>query len=61
MLTETRACAQAALALIRMLHKEPDLLEHMAEKVVGLLKDRSHGVLNSALQLITEVRDERIG
>lgn len=46
---------QSALALIRMLHKEPDLLEHMAEKVVGLLKDRSHGVLNSALQLIIEI------
>lgn len=45
---------KAALATIRLFKKEPDLIEHMAESVVGLLKDRAHGVLVTGLQLIAE-------
>lgn len=46
---------KAALATIRLLKKEPDLIEHMSERIVGLLKDRAHGVLVTGIQLITEV------
>ena len=46
---------KAALATIRLLRKEPDLIEHMSERIVGLLKDRSHGVLVSGVQLMIEV------
>mmetsp|Transcript_20750 Transcript_20750/g.29830 ORF Transcript_20750/g.29830 Transcript_20750/m.29830 type:complete len:839 (+) Transcript_20750:87-2603(+) len=46
---------KAALATIRLLKREPDLIEHMSERIVGLLKDRSHGVLITGIQLMTEV------
>ena len=46
---------KAALATIRLLKKEPDLIEHMSERIVSLLKDRAHGVLVTGIQLITEV------
>jgi AP-1 complex subunit gamma-1 len=46
---------KAALATIRLLKKEPDLIEHMSERIVGLLKDRAHGVLVTGIQLMTEV------
>jgi AP-1 complex subunit gamma-1 len=46
---------KAALATIRLFKKEPDLIEHMTESVIGLLKDRAHGVLITGLQLIAEV------
>lgn len=46
---------KAALATIRLIKKEPDLVEHMSEKIVALLKDRAHGVLITGLQLIIEV------
>lgn len=49
---------KAALALIRLLKKEPDLLEGMDDRIVALLKDRSHGVLITGLQLIIEVINE---
>lgn len=48
---------KAVLATIRLLRKEPDLLEHFGERIAGLLKDRAHGVLISGLQLIMEVLD----
>lgn len=48
---------KAVLATIRLLRKEPDLLEHFGERIAGLLKDRAHGVLISGLQLIIEVLD----
>lgn len=48
---------KAALAMIRLITKEPDLIEHVSEKVIALLKDRSHGVLITGLQLLTEVVD----
>lgn len=36
---------KAALATVRLLKKDPDLIEHMSESVLALLKDRAHGVL----------------
>lgn len=48
---------KAALAAIRLLKKEPDLIEHMSERIVALLKDKAHGVLISALQLMIDVLD----
>jgi len=48
---------KAALATIRLLKKEPDLIEHMAERIVALLKDRAHGVLLTGIQLMIEVLD----
>lgn len=49
---------KAALAAIRLLKKEPDLIEGMEERIVALLKDRSHGVLITGLQLVIEVLHE---
>lgn len=46
---------KAALACIRLLKKEPDLIEHMGDRIVALLKDKSHGVLISGIQLMTDV------
>ena len=46
---------KASLAAIRLLKKEPDLIEHMSDKIVALLKDRSHGVLITGIQLMIEV------
>mmetsp|Transcript_18114 Transcript_18114/g.18172 ORF Transcript_18114/g.18172 Transcript_18114/m.18172 type:complete len:870 (+) Transcript_18114:126-2735(+) len=46
---------KAALATIRLLRKEPDLVEHMSDRIISLLKDRAHGVLITGVQLITEV------
>ena len=48
---------KATLATIRLLKKEPDLIEHMSERIVALLKDRAHGVLLTGLQLMIEVLD----
>lgn len=48
---------KATLATIRLLKKEPDLIETMAERIVSLLKDRAHGVLLTGLQLMIEVLD----
>lgn len=46
---------KAALATIRLLKKEPDLIEGMADKIVALLKDRSHGVLITGIQVVIEI------
>lgn len=48
---------KAALAAIRLLKKEPDLIEHMADRIVALLKDRAHGVLITGIQLMIDVLD----
>jgi AP-1 complex subunit gamma-1 len=48
---------KAALAVIRLLKKEPDLIEHMAGRIVALLKDKAHGVLITGLQLMIDVMD----
>lgn len=49
---------KAALATIRLLKKEPDLLEGMEDRIIALLKDRSHGVLITGVQLVLEVLEE---
>ena len=46
---------KAALATIIVLKRVPDLAEDFVDKIVALLKDRSHGVLISAVQLMIEV------
>ena len=48
---------KAALATIRLIKKEPDLIEHMSERIVALLKDRAHGVLLTSMQLMLEALD----
>lgn len=48
---------KAALATIRLLKKEPDLIEHMASIVPDLLKDKAHGVLISGIQLMIDILD----
>lgn len=46
---------KAALAFIRILKRMPELAEDYIDCIVGLLKDRSHGVLLTAVQLIARV------
>ncbi|CAM9563448.1 unnamed protein product, partial [Discosporangium mesarthrocarpum] len=36
---------KAALCMVRVLNKCPELVEDFVGRVVGLLKDRSHGVM----------------
>ena len=48
---------KASLAAIRLLKKEPDLIEQLGERIVSLLKDKAHGVLITGLQLMIEVLD----
>ena len=48
---------KAALATIRLLKKEPDLTEHITDRIVPLLKDRNHGVLITTLQLLIDIFD----
>ena len=48
---------KAALAVIRLLKKEPDLIEHMSGRIAPLVKDKAHGVLISGIQLMTDVLD----
>jgi len=45
---------KACLAMSRCLTKCPDMVEDFAERVVTLLKDRSHGVLITVVQLMTQ-------
>ena len=42
---------------MRILRKEPDLIEHMSDRITSLLKDRAHGVILTTLQLIIEIID----
>eukprot|EP00978_Attheya_sp_CCMP212_P021803 scaffold64098_cov53-Attheya_sp.AAC.4 len=46
---------KACLAMSRCLTKCPDMVEDFVERTVSLLKDRSHGVLITVLQLMTQV------
>lgn len=46
---------KAALAMIRALKRVPELADDYVDKVVALLKDRSHGVLITAVQLMTDI------
>jgi AP-1 complex subunit gamma-1 len=46
---------KAALALIRILKRLPELSEDYVDRMITLLKDRSHGVLITAIQLLADV------
>lgn len=46
---------KACLAMARCLSKCPDLVEDFVERIISLLKDRSYGVLFTAVQLMIEV------
>ena len=46
---------KACLAMARCLTKCPDMVEDFVDRVVSLLKDRSHGVLITVVQLMTQV------
>lgn len=46
---------KACLAMVRCLAKSPDMVEDFVDRVVTLLKDRSHGVLVTVVQLMTQV------
>jgi len=46
---------KACLAMARCLNKCPDMVEDFVERVSSLLKDKSHGVLITVVQLMTQV------
>jgi AP-1 complex subunit gamma-1 len=46
---------KACLAMARCLTKCPDLVEDFVDRIISLLKDRSYGVLFTAVQLMIEV------
>lgn len=46
---------KAALALNRILKRVPELSEHHVDVAIALLRDRSHGVLITAIQLLVDV------
>jgi AP-1 complex subunit gamma-1 len=46
---------KACLAMARCLTKCPEMVEDFVDRVVTLLKDRSHGVLVTVVQLMTQV------
>lgn len=46
---------KACLAMSRCLSKCPEMIEDFVERVVTLLKDKSHGVLITVVQLMTQI------
>ena len=46
---------KACLTMVRVFKRVPELIEDFVDKVIGLLKDRSHGVLITGVQLMTEI------
>lgn len=42
---------KAALAAIRLLKREPDLIEQLGDRIVALMKEKAHGVLITGLQV----------
>jgi len=46
---------KACLAMARCLSQCPDMVEDFVERVASLLKDKSHGVLITVVQLMTQV------
>lgn len=46
---------QAALCALRVIKKVPDLSDHFITKARNLLTDRNHGVLLSAITLVSEM------
>ena len=47
--------AQASLCALRVIRKVPDLSDHFIAKAKNLLADRNHGVLLTAITLVTEM------
>ena len=50
-----RSHVQAALCALRVVKKVPDLSDHFISKAKNLLADRNHGVLLTAITLVTEM------
>jgi len=46
---------QAALCALRVVKKVPDIADHFTAKAKNLLTDRNHGVLLTAITLVTEL------
>lgn len=46
---------KAALCALRVVKKVPDLADHFISKAKNLLTDRNHGVLLTAITLVTEM------
>ncbi|KAI0664222.1 Adaptor protein complex AP-1 gamma subunit [Cubamyces menziesii] len=46
---------KAALCALRVIRKVPDLTDHFVSKAKNLLADRNHGVLLTAITLVTEM------
>lgn len=46
---------KAALCALRVIKKVPDIADHFTGKAKNLLTDRNHGVLLSAITLVTEM------
>lgn len=51
----TRFTVKAALCALRVVRKVPDLADHFVSKAKNLLADRNHGVLLTAITLVTEM------
>lgn len=46
---------EAALCALRVIKKVPDITDHFIDKAKHLLTDRNHGVLLTAITLVTEM------
>mmetsp|Transcript_39519 Transcript_39519/g.53680 ORF Transcript_39519/g.53680 Transcript_39519/m.53680 type:complete len:857 (-) Transcript_39519:307-2877(-) len=46
---------KAALVMIRIFKRVPEMIEEFADKIVSLLKERTHGVLITSVQLMIEM------
>lgn len=51
----TASYTQAALCAVRVIKKVPDIADHFVNKAKNLLTDRNHGVLLTAITLVTEM------
>ncbi|KXN86591.1 AP-1 complex subunit gamma-1, partial [Leucoagaricus sp. SymC.cos] len=52
---------KAALCALRVIKKVPDLADHFVNKAKNLLTDRNHGVLLTAITLVTEMIQTNAG
>ena len=51
----THIFSKAALCALRVVKKVPDISDHFTSKAKNLLTDRNHGVLLTAITLVTEM------
>jgi hypothetical protein len=54
-LTHGPCRCQAALCALRVIKRVPELADHFTTKCKNLLTDRNHGVLLTAITLVTEM------